>query len=241
MRRIGRQNKKRVVVLGKGALCIKIAEWFLANPHYSLQYVVPVVPEPAWTDSVTEWAKKNTVMYIHSGNYADIPNVHSSDWKIDLAFSVFYDRIIKEWFIGKCSRILNIHNAPLPRYRGVNPINWALKNNEKKHGVTIHEISGGIDDGPIVSQAEYSIYPETDEVIDVYRRGLEFGWTLFIQTMPLIDTIIPVMQNDALATHYTVKDRHRLGSRAGFYRDKKTGLQPAHSQPEKVSKRVQDK
>ena len=130
-------------------------------------------------------------------------------WKIDLAFSVFYDRIIKEWFISKCESILNLHNGPLPKYRGVSPINWALKNAEKEHGVTIHEITPGIDDGPIVGQVKYSIYPEFDEVIDVYRRAIEFGWVLFQQTLPLLRNISSRPQDESQACYYN-KDQDRL-------------------------------
>ena len=146
----------------------------------------------------------------------NITDINSNDWKVDLCFSVFYDKIIKEWFIKKCEQILNLHNAPLPRYRGVRPINWALKNNEKKHGVTIHEITPGIDDGPIISQLEYPIYPYFDEVRDVYGRALEYGWTLFLQTIPILEKITPEKQNESMATYYSKKEDHLLGERADF-------------------------
>jgi methionyl-tRNA formyltransferase len=112
-----------------------------------------------------------------------------------------------------------LHNAPLPKYRGVSPINWALKNGEIEHGLTIHEITPGIDDGPIIAQLKYSIYPEFDEVIDVYKRSLEYGWTLFQQTMPLIDNVQARPQNDSQASYYSKLDNPRLGDRSGFTRE----------------------
>jgi methionyl-tRNA formyltransferase len=107
----------------------------------------------------------------------------------------------------------------LPKYRGVSPINWALKNGEQEHGITIHEITPGIDDGPIVGQVKYSIYPEFDEVIDVYNRSLEYGWTLFQHTIPLIDGIKPRPQDDRQATYYNKGDNSRLAERSGFIRE----------------------
>lgn len=133
-----------------------------------------------------------------------------------MVFSVFYGKVVKKWFIDKCHKILNLHNAPLPRYRGLSPINWALKNNEIKHGVTIHEISEGIDDGPIYAQIEYSIYPEFDEVIDVYKRTLEYDWLLFCQTMPILDKIVPRPQDNQLATYYDAKQMDLLHERRSF-------------------------
>jgi methionyl-tRNA formyltransferase len=138
---------------------------------------------------------------------------------------VFYDRIIKAWFIDKCKKILNLHNAPLPKYRGVSPINWALKNEESEHGVTIHEITPGIDDGPIVAQVKYAIYPEFDEVITVYNRAQEFGWTLLEQTMPILDKIQAKPQDHAVATYYNKEQNALLGDRRSF--TKKESVVPA--------------
>src|SRR5204862_5498551 len=97
-----------------------------------------------------------------------------------------------------------------PKYRGVSPINSALKNGERMHGVTIHEITPGIDDGPIVAQVLFSIYPEHDEVVDVYDRALEYGWTLFEQTMPNLDRIEAEPQDEAEATYYSLTDNELL-------------------------------
>jgi methionyl-tRNA formyltransferase len=206
----------RVVLLGKGSLAVRIGAWFQASDAFDLVRVVPVMPEPTWTDSLTGWAAAAGVPYVESGDYRDLPEF--ADGTLDLVFSCFYDKLVRADFIDRCPRIVNLHNGPLPRYRGVSPINWALKNGEQSHGVTIHEITPGIDDGPIVSQVTYSIYPELDEVGDVYARALEYGWTLFTETMPLIDRIEARPQDESRATYYSLADNERLGERRGFTR-----------------------
>jgi methionyl-tRNA formyltransferase len=211
-----------VVLMGKGDLAIRIANWFLQSEDYALAGVVPVIPEPSWTGSLAAWAKDHDVRIVESGHYRDLPQLQTGDGKIDLVMSVFYDKIIREWFIQRCRRIINLHNGPLPKYRGVSPINWALKNEENEHGVTIHMITPGIDDGPIIGQVKYSIYPEFDEVIDVYRRSLEYGWTLFHQTVPLLDRIQPRAQEHTTASYYSKLDNPQLGERAGFTRSQST-------------------
>ena len=50
-----------VIVLGKGDLGIRVANWFLQSPDYKLQAVVPVIPEPSWTLSFKSWAQANNV------------------------------------------------------------------------------------------------------------------------------------------------------------------------------------
>ncbi len=201
--------------MGKGTLAIRVAGWFLNNSDYTLVGVVPVIPEPTWTDSLLSWAKDNNIPVIESGDYKDI-NVAEERWRADLIFSVFYDKIFKDWFISQYEYILNLHNGPLPKYRGVSPINWALKNNERKHGVTIHQIVPGIDEGPIVAQLDYSIYPEFDEVVDVYNRALEYGWVLFTQTMPIFEKIRPQPQDNSVATYYNAAQNRLLVERRYF-------------------------
>lgn len=203
-----------VVLLGKGELAIRIGEWFLRADAFQLSAVVPVIPEPTWTASLRDWSGANGLNVIASGDYRDL-DLES----IDLAFSVFYDKILPADFIRRCGRVLNLHNGPLPRYRGVTPINWALKNGECDHGVTIHEITPGIDDGPIVAQATYSIYPEFDEVRDVYARALTFGYALFEETMPILDRITPRRQDESAASYYSAADAVRLGERRLFTRE----------------------
>ena len=174
------------------------------------------MPEPAWAPSFRNWAAEKNLTIADSGHYKDLENVSGPEWSVDLAISVFYDKIIKAWFIEKCRRILNIHNGPLPKYRGVSPINWALKNGEVEHGITIHEITPGIDDGPIVAQLKYSIYPEFDEVIDVYKRSIEYGWSLFQATMPILDSIVARPQVHSQSTYYHHSQDQYLEERRSF-------------------------
>lgn len=222
-------DKKTVILLGKGDLAIRVASWFLESEKYELVAVVPVMPEPTWAPSLAKWAKAHNIPIVASGHYRDLPGVTNAEWSVDLAMSVFYDKIIKAWFIDKCKKIINLHNGPLPKYRGVSPINWALKNEEVEHGVTIHEITPGIDDGAILGQVKYSIYPKFDEVIDVYKRSLEYGWTLFQQTLPLVEKIQPRKQDEAEATYYNKGDNARLEERSGFTREASLQhAEPAH-------------
>ena len=204
--------KKSVCVLGKGSLAIKICEYFKQNDAWDLVGVVIEEPEPTWTDSLKDWATLNGVAYLR-----DLEIIRAR--KIDLGFSCFYGRIFKQSEIDEFGLLLNLHNGPLPKYRGVNPVNWALKNNEIEHGVTIHEIVPGIDSGPIYGQIKYMINSEKEEVIDVYNRGLHFGYSLFLDVISRINEIVPVRQDENNALTYTKKDFIRLGDRKDFKRN----------------------
>ena len=199
-----KMTPKRTVLMGKGDLACKVAQWFKASIRYDLVQVVPDLPEPAWTSSLTQWAGENGVDVCESGNYRDaIPN-------IDLCMSVFYGKIVKKDFIESCGEVINLHNSPLPYYKGVRPINWAMKNGEKYHGVTLHRIAPGIDDGPIYGQLTYPIYPQVESVEDVYNKSLWYGWMLFKDVMDKFEHLEPYPQ-EGEGSYYSSKDVDKLG------------------------------
>ena len=47
---------------------------------------------------------------------------------------------------------INYHTALLPKYRGRQPLFWALLNNEKTTGITIHKMDEFIDKGELIIQ-----------------------------------------------------------------------------------------
>ncbi len=198
---------EHVSILGKGKLAIEIGRWFVRSHRYILQNIVHVDPEPTWCPSFKDWGSNCTHVHNDHTQLTD---------GLDLVISVFYEKIIKKDFIDKCKRIINIHNAPLPKYRGVRPINWALKNNEKYHGVTIHEITPGIDDGPILGKITYPIYPEIETVKDVYDKSLNYAYLLFEDVINKIDFIKPQEQEHSSATYYSNKTIADLGDRSGW-------------------------
>ena len=71
--------------------------------------------------------------------------------------------------------ILNLHMSLLPYNRGSHPNFWAWAEGTP-HGVTLHEMTSGLDEGPIVAQKEISFQNETitlRESYEVLFVGLE--------------------------------------------------------------------
>ena len=59
--------------------------------------------------------------------------------------------------------ILNLHTALLPKYRGLMPTFWVLKNREKETGVSVFWVDEGIDSGPIVVQKRVALSPSISQ------------------------------------------------------------------------------
>lgn len=87
----------------------------------------------------------------------------------DLFVSMSFDQILRRplYSLPRLGTI-NCHAGKLPFYRGRNVLNWALINDEKEFGITVHYIDDGVDTGDIILQ---SLYPITDA--DDYLSLLE--------------------------------------------------------------------
>lgn len=59
---------------------------------------------------------------------------------------------------------INIHHAPLPRYKGMMPTFWQLFHGEKNVGVTIHYMTEAIDEGGVLLQEQLPV--EQHESLD---------------------------------------------------------------------------
>jgi methionyl-tRNA formyltransferase len=67
--------------------------------------------------------------------------------------------------------VINCHAGKLPFYRGRNILNWALINDEKEFGITVHYVDEGIDTGDIIKQQSYPISDKDD-----YNSLLEIAY-----------------------------------------------------------------
>lgn len=88
---------------------------------------------------------------------------HVNEYGADLFVSMSFDQIFKTELINLPRyKTINCHAGKLPFYRGRNILNWALINDEKEFGITVHYIDEGIDTGDIILQETYPITEEDD-------------------------------------------------------------------------------
>ncbi len=85
--------------------------------------------------------------------------------KIDLVVLAGYMFLVSSIFVCKFkNRILNIHPALLPSFKGTHGIKDAYEYGVKVTGVTVHFVDEGLDSGPIIIQRAVEI--DQDEGID---------------------------------------------------------------------------
>jgi phosphoribosylglycinamide formyltransferase-1 len=73
-------------------------------------------------------------------------------------------RLLTPWFVGQWpNRLLNIHPALLPAFKGLDTHKRALEAGAKTHGATVHFVVPEMDSGPIVLQGQVDVRPDDTE------------------------------------------------------------------------------
>ena len=134
--------------------------------------------------------------------------------RIDIVCLAGFMRLLTAGFIQQWQhRILNIHPALLPAFKGLDTHRRALEAGVKVHGATVHFVVPEMDSGPIIAQAavnvrpgeieeklaarvlevEHQIYPLALKLLAEGRLHVENGHCL-IDGFPVPDTasLIPV-------------------------------------------------
>lgn len=194
-------------MFGKGRVAVRAAE-LLLEERYEIRFVVPSSSELPGDAPFGDWAAEQGLDVRRPARLDDLPLADT-----DLGISTYFDRIFRERHIDRFDMLLNVHNSALPAYRGVRPINWALKNGETSHGVSLHLITPGIDEGPILDQEIFAMDPVRDEVRDVYERCLSAAETMLERSLPRIWELTPTPQRDDDASYHSSADDEGLGDR----------------------------
>lgn len=77
---------------------------------------------------------------------------------VELVCLAGFLRLLTPWFVQQWdTRMLNIHPALLPSYRGLHTHERALADGVKIHGATVHFVVPEVDSGPIVMQGAVAV------------------------------------------------------------------------------------
>jgi methionyl-tRNA formyltransferase len=129
--------------------------------HYIKNYFKVILSTDV--KGVFEANKIATVKLSESVNHPNILRI-IQNFEPDLLVSLAGNQIFKIKLINSSKfGIINLHSALLPKYRGLMPSFWVMRNNEIKTGVSVFFVDEGIDSGPIIIQEEIPIHNQTQE------------------------------------------------------------------------------
>jgi len=129
-------------------------------------------------------------------------------YKPDLMVSILGNQIFKKPLLELSPKgCINLHTALLPKYRGLMPTFWVMKNNEKFTGVSVFFVDEGIDSGPIIVQEKIEIGNSTQQSLIIKTKRI--GMQLILKSIDLIaNNKVTLIPNEATKkTYYSFPTR----------------------------------
>lgn len=175
--------------------------------YYSFQYLSLQVRRVKNVDSVLSRYDIDKIILNKSINSQESVDIIQS-YKPDLLISILGNQIFKEAIINLAPKgCLNLHTALLPKYRGLMPTFWVLKNSEEYTGVSVFFVDEGIDSGPIVVQKRIKIGNMTQR--ELIRATKKLGMDAIVEAIDSIEKgKIKLIENDSSKkTYYSFPTR----------------------------------
>jgi len=156
--------------------------------YYSFLYIINCFRK---SKDVNKLLKDNSIKVINLKNSINsaesIRNI--KELNVDILISILGTDIFKSEFLQSTKYgCLNLHTSLLPKYRGLMPTFWVMKNNEKYTGVSVFMVDQGIDSGPIISQQKVEIGMSTQK--ELIQKTKKIGMEL------IVDALIKIKNNN---------------------------------------------
>ncbi|WP_306048902.1 phosphoribosylglycinamide formyltransferase [Oceaniradius stylonematis] len=81
-------------------------------------------------------------------------------WDTEFVCLAGFMRLLSADFLAPWQgRIVNIHPSLLPRHKGLDTHARALAAGDSEHGCSVHHVTAGMDEGPVIAQARVPVLP----------------------------------------------------------------------------------
>ncbi|MDE7173326.1 MAG: hypothetical protein K2N70_03150, partial [Helicobacter sp.] len=177
---------EKIVILGNGNLALNIATFLQKQPQKQAQeqaIICASYRENAFS-LFGAWCEKNQIPYHRFHNKRDMQNFIESFQRQTLIISannyyVFPNDIIEQ----ERFKIINYHNALLPRHRGLNAQMWSIFEQDSTSGITWHCVAPKIDCGAIIIQKTIAI-DSNETYLTLTQKQLKLAFEAFMQICP---------------------------------------------------------
>ena len=106
--------------------------------------------------------------------------------QIDIVCLAGFMRLLTPWFVDRWSgRMINIHPALLPQFKGLDTHRRALEAGVEQHGATVHFVSAGMDDGPVILQKSVPVLSGDSEA-SLAARVLEVEHQIYPRALRMV-------------------------------------------------------
>jgi phosphoribosylglycinamide formyltransferase-1 len=106
--------------------------------------------------------------------------------RIEIVCLAGFMRLLTPWFVRQWQgRLLNIHPALLPAFKGLDTHSRALQAGAKEHGATVHFVVPEMDSGPIITQAAVPVH-DGDTAATLAARVLAVEHQIYPYALKLV-------------------------------------------------------
>lgn len=221
--------KKKVVLFGSILVAKKCLEFLNKNAQ---KFNIFAVTEK--NSEVFKYCKKKSIKIVN------LKKLEKSKIKYDYGFSIRFNKILNRRIINKFQEgIINMHGGPLPKYRGSANHIFAIINNEKNFGVSLHFINENLDEGNLIKVKKFKIFKK-DTGYSLLNKTFIHGYQIFKKIINDIKNnkkIKSIKQKKGLGKNYTIKQLKKIKkvNKKSISKKKLNVLLRAFYHPEKES------
>lgn len=177
----------RILLVGAGSPAIQMLQLIERSGHQIVAVLAPLpgshkgrgssLAEVASERSHAVWPASR----VTDPRFAETVSAHDVDILLNIFSLYLVDRKVLAAPRYGC---FNLHPGPLPRYAGLNSVQWGIFHGEQNYGVTLHKMTSQVDCGSIVFQSSFEI-KGTDTALSVTTKCIQQGLPLVTQLLDI--------------------------------------------------------
>ncbi len=158
------KTRAAIFISGRGSNMMALVEAAKA-PDFPAEFVLVVSNDPQ--ASGLEWAKTQGIATFAADHKPFGKDREAHEREIDRALRdagieficlAGYMRVLTPWLVEQWQgKMINIHPALLPEFKGLHTHERALEAAVAEHGATVHWVTPGVDEGEIIAQARVPV------------------------------------------------------------------------------------
>lgn len=171
---------------------------FVSDSSIVVKFLVPRFHIP--DDRLVQQATECDIAILNHCNINDPDFIEIiRNYKCDLFVSMSFDQIFGKQIINlPLCMTINCHAGKLPFYRGRNALNWALINDEKEFGITVHAVDENIDTGDILVQRTYTITDDDNYATLLRTAEIECASLLYETVKTIVNGTMQLIKQSTI-------------------------------------------
>ncbi len=182
------KRRTAILISGRGSNMMSLVE-AARDPAYPAEIVIVISNRP--DAGGLEWAKDQGIQtlgldhkrYKSREDFEAELDTALGAARVDLVACAGFMRLMTTGFVERwAGRMLNIHPALLPSFKGLHTHERAIEAGVRIAGCTVHLVSPDMDEGPILAQAAVPVF-ESDTVETLGARVLAAEHRIYPQAL----------------------------------------------------------